>query len=206
MRRLCAVIGFLSVVAIAGSANAAATVDLVWDASGTTTTTLATSSTAVLNLVLTNDVLNVGGSVTVDYSDVSGSATVTNIVNNAGETLLMLNYLPVALDMAIDDGMKIESFAGGAIIGVLGTGLPGGQSYLLGTITFQKTGAAGGDINAVLGPLNSISSGTTGGVLPASQVALGTATINAPEPDTVALSIAAMLALFGVHRMGRRNR
>ncbi len=203
MRRFCAVIGLLSAVAFAGSANAAATIDLVWATSGTANTSLATSSTAVLNVVLTNDVNNIGGSVSIDYNAVAAGAAVTLITNNPNG--MALNFLPIILGPTVDTANVIESFNAAALPPYVGTGLAGGQSYLMGTITFHQTGASGGSIDVVLGINDSIAAGTGAGTLPASQVTLGSATITAPEPGTIALSAVAMLALFGVHRTGRRN-
>jgi hypothetical protein len=75
----------------------------------------------------------------------------------------------------------------------------------LGTITFHKIGAGvGGSINAVLGINDSVAAGVGGqGSLPASQVALGSATLtNVPEPGTVSLLA---LGLAGLALAGHRK-
>jgi len=181
-------------------AGASATVSLIWG-SGQTQATIASSSSTVLNIILTNDVANIGGSVSVDYSEAAVEFDVIEIINNphAGT----LPYLPLTLGPTSDMGGTIESFNAAALPPYVGSGLPGGQSDLLGTIRFHKARFGNGmyHIFAYLGVNDSIAAGTGAGVLPPSQVTLGSVTAQLPEPATASLLA---LGLVGLAMASRR--
>ena len=79
---LVGVVGSLvALVGFASTANASATIDLLW-AGGGSNISIATSSSAVLNIVLMNTVLNNGASVSIDYSAANGNYSVVTLTNN----------------------------------------------------------------------------------------------------------------------------
>jgi hypothetical protein len=192
----------VALVGFASTANASATLDLIWAGNSSTSQTIATSDSTTLNLILTNDATNIGGSVSVDYSGILGKYALVSFVNNPNGAAL--GYLPITLAEPVDNGSVIVGFTAAALPPYVGTGLPGGQSYLLGTMVFHKVGAgSGGTINVVLGINDSVSLGTGAGTLPASQVQLGSATLNnVPEPGTVSLLA---LGLAGLALAGHRK-
>ena len=111
----------------------------------------------------------------------------------------------------MDNGTTISGFNAGAIAGAFGTGLAGSTTYLLGTITFHKTGAGSSlNVSAFLGNDDNVLGvgGVPGAILCSgpgdqSQCTLGSATLsNVPEPGTVSLLA---LGLAGLALAGHRK-
>ncbi len=112
MRIVSLITSLVTLIGFASSAGASATIDLIWSGGGSNTT-LATSSSAVLNIVLTNDVLNIGASVSVDYSAAAGELVVVGLFNNPnGGTS---PFLPLTLGPTSDFGGTVESFNAAAL-------------------------------------------------------------------------------------------
>lgn len=171
----------LALLGFAATANAAQTIDLLWGGTSTSTSA-ATSSTIILNVVLTNDgpLLSQGGGMTIDYSAVIGNLTVVSFANFVGG--------PFALQLGsvTDTGTQIRNINAAAFVPYVGTGLGVGASYLLGTVTFHKTAGPAGTFN-----ITSVLTATDDFV--DSTGAVDTVTLNAAsltnvsEPGTVAL-------------------
>ncbi len=129
------VIGFLALLGFAGAASASATIDLIWENSGTdTTSSVASSNNLTLNVVLTAGANGSwGGLVSVDYSNLVGHFAVIRFQSLPG------GPLPLGLDVEVDTGSRIEGIGAIGISPSLGTGLLAGQSWIIGTVTFHNT-------------------------------------------------------------------
>ena len=147
----------------------------------------------------------------IDIDDRQDSYSVVSFSNGPTNDFLAINLgLPIDNTDPSAAGTRpgesfLEGFNAAAIPPYLGTGLPAGQSYLLGTITFHKDGPGVVlPIEAVLLINDGISLGTGAGTLPLSQVSLGSATLNnVPEPGTVSLLA---LGLTGLALTSRRKK
>ena len=75
--------GLIALVGLAGTANASATIDLIWQGSGTDTISgLAISDSITMDVVITAGPNGSnGGSVSIDYSAVVGTLSVTGFSN-----------------------------------------------------------------------------------------------------------------------------
>jgi hypothetical protein len=138
MRKLIAVaMGIVvALVGFAGTANASATVDLIWADTGTNVISdLAVSDSVQLNVILTAGPNGaVGASVSVDYSGVLGNLVVVGYANTPS------GALPVDFETPpTDTGDRIEGIVSTAQpFANLGMGLLAGQSHQLGTVTFHN--------------------------------------------------------------------
>ncbi|MCH7643352.1 MAG: hypothetical protein IH974_00830 [Myxococcales bacterium] len=128
-----------ALVGFAGAANASATIDLIWDATGTNEISdLVVPTTLTLNVILTagpNGSQAAG--VSVDYSTVFGQLVVLGFASTPG------GPLPILLGSTIDTGTRVENINSAALPPHLGTGLAAGQSHQLGTVTFDTSGLIG---------------------------------------------------------------
>jgi hypothetical protein len=201
MRNFCVglVGGLVALAGFAGSASASATIDLIWAATGTDTISglQATSTDIVLNVVLTaGPGGSLGGSVSIDYSDLGLAGTVTTFASTA-----LTAPLPFNLGPTTDSGSEINAINAGA----LGPpGLTSGNTFLLGTITFSLNGAPGtfdifpyidgGFGDDILDGGGSVISGTT---------TFNHAFAVVPEPGTLSLL---SMGLGGLYMVGRRSR
>ena len=124
----------VALAAFAGAANASATIDLIWGATGTDTLSELPSSTIRLKVFLTAGPNgSLGAGVSVDYSEVLGVFVVTQFANK-----LNLVNLPLTLMPAIDTGSRVENINSTSWPEQhWGIGLPAGASVRLGTITFM---------------------------------------------------------------------
>ena len=128
-----------ALVGFAGAANASATIDLIWDATGTNEISdLVVPTTLTLNVILTAGPNgSVGASVSVDYSAVKGKLSVIAFSSTPG------GALPIQFVSPTDTGSRIENLNSGSLPPFLGTGLSEGQSHQLGTVTFDTSGLIG---------------------------------------------------------------
>jgi hypothetical protein len=192
--------GLIALAGFAGSANASATIDLIWVGSGTaTTSSFVTSSSITLNVVLTAGAGgSAGGGVSIDYSTMvaSGDFSVTGFASFQGGPLPQLLIAPVDSGTTIDTLSAAASFACGA-----GCGLAAGQSYLIGTVTFFSiTGTPGSfQVDSFLGGLDSIADGNW---VPISPTLNSASASPVPEPGTLSLL---GMGLGGLYVVGRRS-
>jgi len=127
----------VALAAFAGAANASATIDLIWAATGTNTSPRPTSSAITLKVFLTAGPNgSLGAGVSVDYSSLPGTLGVTGFANKPN-----LVKLPMTLMPAIDTGSRVENINSTAWPEQhIGIGLAAGASARLGTITFHNLG------------------------------------------------------------------
>ena len=200
-----------SVVALAGfasTANASATVDLIWiDKSDTTClrpirrdcprlgTTLgvdpeiATSDNVTLLVLLTaGPGGSIGGGVSVDYS----SATATYTVNDFRSltTIKPAYWLPLAVGTTTDQDPFVDNINAAASPPTSsGLGLPAGQSAYLGTVSFHKDLVVNGTFEITVG--NNGPGGTDGILDGGGADITGTTAfnsaylVNVPEPNSL---------------------
>jgi hypothetical protein len=119
-------------VGFASAANASATIDLIWPATGTNTITGFASSAVTLQVILTaGPAGSAGAGVSVDYGGVL--LVVTGIGNPPGGS-----ELAVTLGSTIDTGSRVENINSTSFPPAsIGTGLAAGASAQLGTIAFH---------------------------------------------------------------------
>jgi hypothetical protein len=185
----------VALAGFAGSANASATIDLIWAATGTDTITgVSASSSIVLNVVLTAGPNgSAGGGVSIDYTALVGDFSVT------GATSLQGGLLPGTLGVPIITASQVQNISTFAFP-PLPAGIAAGTSFLMGTVTFHSiTGAPG------VFQIDSLFTGTDG--LADSFGAPITPTFNSafatvPEPGTLSLL---GMGLGGLYVVGRRS-
>jgi hypothetical protein len=136
MRRLISIL-IVSGAVLAGfaaTANASATIDLIWADTGTNEIgNVGPSSAITLQVILTAGPKgSLAGTVSVDYSAFLGKLVVLQYASTPG------GPLPLRLTYESDTGNRIEEINSGALAPYVGTGLTeAGQSHQLGTVTFQ---------------------------------------------------------------------
>jgi hypothetical protein len=119
----------------AGAANASASIDLIWAATGTNVISgVAVSDSIRLNVILTAGPNgSIGAGVSVDYSEALGELEVVGYRSTRGNALYAL------FGAEHDTGSRVESInvVAHPAFG-LGIGLSAGQSQQLGTVTFRR--------------------------------------------------------------------
>jgi hypothetical protein len=133
-------------VGFAGAANASASINLIWAATGTNqiggfTSPLLLSSSIILRVILTGSPAgSIGSGVSVDYSGALPSLTVLSFASTPGAP-----HLPGTLGTTTNTGGRIVNLnASAAPFAGTGIGLPPGFSAQIGTITFQNVGSPTG--------------------------------------------------------------
>ncbi len=134
--------GLIAVVGLAGTANASATVDLIWQGSGTSVTSgLAISDVITLDVMLTAGPNGSnGGSVSVDYSAVVGTLTVVGYSNTLDG---FWGLSPAGPPTDPGDNI-IHTINAGSICGVVGSCLANTETARLGTVSFRVDALPGG--------------------------------------------------------------
>jgi hypothetical protein len=194
-----AAVSVVTLVGFAGTASAAsATVDLLWP-TGTNIDMLNAGDTAVLSVVLTaGEGDSVGGGVTVDYTDAVGALEVIAFASTA-----FTPPLPFNLGVTTDSGSMVANINAAGGLGANQT-LLNGASFVLGTVTFQRTAAnAGGNLEIAVGftATDHILDGA-GNVID-DTTTLNSAFVNVPEPGAISLLV---MGLGGVLLAGRGRR
>jgi hypothetical protein len=193
--------GLAALVGFAGSANASATIDLVWASTGTNTASfLSSGATDTVSIILTagpND--SIGAGVTIDYSALGALFTVTAFSSTA-----FTMPLPFNLGSTVDTGTMITNINAAGGLGP-GQTLLSGASFTLGTITFQRTAVVGTGSFA----LSTILTGSDHVLDGTGTIIDGTTTFNggfavAPVPEPGTLSLLGM-GLGGLYVVGRRS-
>jgi hypothetical protein len=191
--------GLIALVGLAGTANASATVDLIWQNSGTDTTSgLAISDSITLDIVITAGLLGSnGGSVSIDYSAVVGTLSVTGFSN----TLDGFWGIPIA-GLPTDPGDDIlHHINAGSLCGITGSCLADTESARIGTVTFRVDALPGGTLGILVGlfdPVDGVGNAVGGNANPS--FSSGFAVV--PEPGTFSLL---SLGLGGLYAVGRRS-
>jgi PEP-CTERM motif len=193
----------VALAGLAGSASASATVDLIWQGSGTDTTSgLTISDTITLDIMLTAGALGSnGGSVSLDYSAVVGSLSVTGFTNTLDG---YWGLSPAGAPTNPGDGI-IHHINAGSICGVLGSCLANGETQRIGTVTFHVDALPGGSVTLVAGlfdALDGVGNAVGGDANPSFND--GFAVV--PEPSTLSLLGMGLGGLYGVGRRMRPKR
>ena len=190
--------GFVALAGFASSANASATIDLIWATTGTDTiSSVATSSNITLNVILTAGANgSAGGGVSVDYAALVVDFDIVTFQSFQGGPLTS------AFGTTTDSGTQINNINAFSF-NAPPTGLAAGESYLLGTITFHSvTGSIGTfQIDSIIVGTDGLSDGNFVDIT-------GISTFNSafaivPEPGTLSLL---GMGLSGLYMVGRRNR
>jgi len=195
-----AVVSAVALVGFAGMASASATIDLIWAGDGTQTTLDSSGQTAVMNVILTaGPNSSDGAGISVDYSAALGALTVTAFKSN------QVAPLNVGLGTTTNDAVN------GVIRNIVAlcfglNCLPAGQSFLLGTITFARTGADASGNKEII-PF--VDTSSTDAVLDgfgsdiSSTSNFNSAFVNVPEPGAISLLV---MGLGGMLLAGRGRR
>jgi len=195
-----AVASAVALVGFAGMAGASATIDLIWAGDGTNTTLDSSGQTAVLNVILTPGPGNSDGAgISIDYSAALGALTVTAFKSN------QVSPLNVGLGVTTNDDVNgVIRNMNALCLGI--NCLPAGQSFLLGTVTFARTGATASGEKAII-PFVDLTS--TDGVLDgfgsdiSATTTFNSAFVNVPEPGAISLIV---MGLGGMLLAGRGRR
>jgi hypothetical protein len=191
--------GLIALVGLAGTANASATVDLIWQSTGTDTISgLSTSDTITMDVVITAGALGSnGGSVSIDYSGVIGSLSVTSFSNTLDGYWF---FSPGGVPTNPGDDI-IHHVNAGSICGSLGSCLADGESQRIGTITFHVDSLTGGTLQIDVGLFDGtdgVGTATGGNANPSFSSAFAIV----PEPGTLSLL---SMGLGGLYMVGRRS-
>jgi hypothetical protein len=192
------VAGLVALTGFAGSASASATIDLIWQATGTSDISGAqvTSTNIVLEVVLTAGPNgSLGGGLTIDYSAIFTDFAYVSSTNT-----------PWAFGVPSYDD-PVNHYVRDVGWGSFPPGMAAGTSQVLGTITFTSLPAyAGGPLTIsafVLGGSGDDILDGFGGVISGSTT-FNVATINSPVPEPGTLSLLGM-GLGGLYVVGRRS-
>jgi hypothetical protein len=219
-----------SVVALAGfagSANASATIDLVWITTGggcfnmsrrdcpqlgSELSNLAISSGGTVAVILTAGPLgSLGGGVSVDYRQAASGYDVSNFRSFTTDTIGTAAegtkdyWLPLNVGTTADDFAgsveNINSAATGTAIGA-GLGMPAGGSVYLGTVSFHKKAIVNGtfELPGFIGASDGIVNLLGGDANPTFHNAY---LINVPEPGALSLLV---MGVGGMLLAGRGRR
>jgi hypothetical protein len=196
--------GLIALVGLAGTANASATIDLIWQGSATDTISgLAISDSITMDVVLTAGPLGSnGGSVSIDYSAVAGTLSVTGFSNTLDGFWF---FSPGGAPTNPGDDIIHAVNAGSLSCGVSGECLADTESQRIGTITFQVDALSGGSLEILVGLFDGTDG--IGDAVGGDACDPGPCTFNSgfavvPEPGTLSLL---SMGLGGLYMVGRRS-
>lgn len=191
--------GLVALAGFAGSANASATINLIWDATGTNTiSSVTTSSNIVLNVYLVAGANgSVGGGLSIDYTALVTDFDIVTFQSFQG------GPLPTGFGLTTDSGTEINNI-NATVFAIPPAGLLAGETYLIGTVTFHSvTGSIGSfEVKSVLTGTDGIADGFYVPIVPT----LNSAFAVVPEPGTLSLLGMGLGGLYAVGRRSNRKR
>ncbi len=190
--------GLVALAGFAGSASASATIDLIWQTSGTATTSnVVTSSNITLDVVLTPGANgSLGAAVSVDYSALVGDFTIISFQSTTS------GLLPLTIPPTLDSGTQITSINAAGFAPV-----PNGTSVVIGTITFHNNTGNPGSFQIDVGALvitDAVLDGLGANITATTTFNSGFAVV--PEPSTLFLLSTGLGGLYVVGRRSNRKR
>ena len=186
--------GLVALAGFAGSASASATIDLIWQVSGTATTSnVVTSSNITLDVVLTPGANgSLGAAISVDYGALVGDFTIVAFSSTPSA------LLPMTIPPTTDSGTQINNMNAAGFVPV-----PNGTPVVIGTITFHNNTGNPGSFQIDVGAFvitDAVLDGLGGNITATTTFNSGFAVV--PEPGTLFLL---SMGLGGLYVVGRRS-
>jgi hypothetical protein len=207
MRTFAVTVAAAGLVLAAGAAQALPSISIIWQANGTATIgtpTITGSSTIVADIVLTTDVQTINGVfVSIEFDTTELTANSVKELNSVNLPGMGNQFAPILAGATINNSLGlIEGFDQAS----LATGLVGGNTRTLGSVTFHVVSSVlpAADIDVIASLQNT---GVDGIIEAAGGTNIGgtftgASVTGVPEPTTALLVIA---GLAGLGYAGRRS-